>query len=231
MGRHRTNGKDPEPKPVSIPIDVPEAAERTRKQEADDIGLTRGTIWKLRRRGMSDTEIVERGLAWQEEQARRREREIARQAGVNAMAAAKNDSCDTRVLSAVPPASALMREPDGIPSYTESQKQKEYYLAQMRRLEYERERGSLVEVERVARVGTGVITATVQFATLFPTLIRDELASTSDPVRCEEIVMREVRRMVEKIHDLESLWADWDQLPLWREFEQWKREHERTALE
>lgn len=217
MGKHKTNGKDPDQKPVSVTVEAPEVAEPTRKQEADNIGLTRGTVWKLRKRGMRDAEIAQRAAEWQEEQSRRRQRKIARQAGVKAMAAAKNKGSNTPIVSAAPPAASYE-----IPTYSECQRQKEYFLAQKHKLAYERERGSLVETERVVKWCLSAINATVQFGVLFPSQIRDELSATSDPIKCEEIVMREVRRMIEKIHDLETLWTDWDGGPEWAQFQDWK---------
>ena len=67
-------------------------------------------------------------------------------------------------------------------------------------------RGEWVELKRVQMWGEGVVKNTIGLVMRVPGQLRDPIAAETDPVKCDEMMAGELKRVVEEIQKMEELW-------------------------
>ena len=66
--------------------------------------------------------------------------------------------------------------------------------------------GEWVELKRVRTWGEGVVKNTIGLVMRVPGQLRDPIAAETDPVKCDEMIAGELKRVVEEIQKMEELW-------------------------
>jgi hypothetical protein len=91
-------------------------------------------------------------------------------------------------------------------SFSAAQAQKEMWTARLRELEYLERKAVLIPTSYVKFWGANFILA-IKDEMLKASELRDVLASESDPTKVQGILDGWVSRVCDRIHQLESLWA------------------------
>jgi len=90
-------------------------------------------------------------------------------------------------------------ESKALPRYNESLKKKEYYKAEMARLEYEEKHGTLVKAEEVKKAAFDSARKLRERLYNIPDRLSQILAVESDPDRVHAAIMSEINGVLEKV--------------------------------
>lgn len=83
--------------------------------------------------------------------------------------------------------------------YTQSRAKREFYQAELARLEFEKESGRLVDAEESRAEGTKLAAAVISALYTIPDRISDELAGMGDPYEIQRLLTKELDRCVEDL--------------------------------
>ena len=179
---------------------------------ARSCGLSRQSVWRLRKRGANDAEI------------RTRARHYRQQMELRAHPALLGGKVNGK------PNGAAHTENGGanghaadVPPYHLSQARKEASLAGIRELELKEKSGGLIPAAQAEPVLTGALLWFVSERKLLPSRLRDQLHEVPGP-EAEAILERELRhhqeelarRMRKRPENGDALWSEWLRFIEWR---------------
>ena len=90
---------------------------------------------------------------------------------------------------------------DGLPSYSQSRAVKESYLAKLKKLEYEKERGSLIDAEEVKRNAYTSGKLVQQKMLAIPDRLAGQLAGMTDVSAIKRVLVDEIRYALSEVAD------------------------------
>ena len=91
-------------------------------------------------------------------------------------------------------------------SFTSAQRRRVVALADAQEIANAIKRGEWIELKRVQVWGEGVVKNTIGLVMRVPGQLRDPIAAETDPVKCDEMMTGELKRVVGEIQKMEELW-------------------------